>query len=407
MVTGLCDIADALPRVELAAFLYPTNTMKHTVSVLYAHIIKFLVRASKWYEEGKLARALHSITRPAALRYDDLLSDIRSATRGVAELAISSSQAEQRAMHHEVQALALQVKEFRKDVLLDQSVKFAKLLECQNTMSEIQNMQAITLVSAACSVDYRASFQASLLIRNKHPLSIAKSNSTPFCLSSGTDTWNTETWNTPESSAAVTIRAPLKDHVSISNLCVNLIEQLRNADVSVLWILKPRQKTQISVIEVLKSLIHQALSLDHASSTDSKMAFLLRQFLDAHVEGEYVTVLGSILEHIKLVYIIVEAGAMSPADAPQCELHLHILSQRLSDRGAATVLKVMILTCGPYSSALNESKTLVWHFGQSPSRDLALSASTPRLRLSKGNLIPTVRIRGRPTRFLGPIKKSQ
>ena len=80
-MTGLCDIADALPRVEIAAYLYPVDAMKRAVSVLYAHILKFLLRAFDWYKEGKIVHAIHSIIKPVALRYDDLLQDLRQATQ--------------------------------------------------------------------------------------------------------------------------------------------------------------------------------------------------------------------------------------------------------------------------------------------------------------------------------------
>jgi hypothetical protein len=51
--------------------------MKHLVSMLYAHIVRFLIRALKYYEESSIMRAVHSITKPAALRYNDLIKLIQ------------------------------------------------------------------------------------------------------------------------------------------------------------------------------------------------------------------------------------------------------------------------------------------------------------------------------------------
>jgi len=380
--------------------------MKQAVSVLYAYIIKFLVRASEWYEEGKILRALHSVTKPAALRYDDLIGDIRRATRGIADLAITSCQAEQRDVHHELQALALLVKQLREDVLLDQSIKASTLLNCENSLSDIQLMQALALVSSACSVDYKSSFQTSLLIRDKHPLASNRSKHNPFLMSS-----KLHTWNTSQSSSVVTLRATFKDRFYIGHFCTNVIEQLRSTDIDTLWVLKPRQKIQHSVSEVLKSLIHQALSLDRASHTDSRSTFHLREFLDAHFENDYVNVLGNILEHTKLVYIIVEAGAMDPAGAFQCEVYLRDLSQRLSEKGAATVVKVMTLTYGPHSRLLKSNDGIVLRFGKTPHRigeklsgDLLQGATrSSRLQIRRGNMNPAlpVHIRGRAVKALG------
>lgn len=180
--------------MELAIYLYPTDAIKQAVSILYAHILEFLVRASEWYEEGKIARALHSITRSTALRYDDLLIEIRRATQAIADSATTSAQAEQRDMHHGVQALTLTVKQlrediaeqknvhhevhflkhiikqFREDMLLDQSIKASTLLDCQNSLFDIQLMQAFELISSTCSVNYRSSYQLALRVRDKHRL---------------------------------------------------------------------------------------------------------------------------------------------------------------------------------------------------------------------------------------------
>ena len=131
--------------------------MKQAISVLYAHVMKFLLRALDWYEEGRVVHAIHSITKPAALRYDDLLEDIRRATRKIADLAIASSQAEQRDMHHEIQALRVLVTQFKEDMVLGQSIQASTLLECRHALSDIQLTQALTLISSACSVDHKSS----------------------------------------------------------------------------------------------------------------------------------------------------------------------------------------------------------------------------------------------------------
>ena len=101
---GLTQIADALPRVELANNLYPSKRMEHAVSELYAYVIKFFIRAYDWYRESTFSHVLHSITRPAELRYKDLLDKITDRSRSIDQLAVSGSQAEQREMHKKLNA---------------------------------------------------------------------------------------------------------------------------------------------------------------------------------------------------------------------------------------------------------------------------------------------------------------
>ena len=377
--------------------------MKQAVSVLYALIIKFLLRALEWYEEGKIAHAIHSISKPAALQYDDLLEDIGRATRRIADLAMTSSQAEQRDMHHELQALTSLVQKFKEEVLLDQSLKANILLECRHALSEIQFEQAITSVSSACSVDHKSILQASLLLRDKHRFVSHKTKCPPFWLSS-----ELHAWNVSQHSSSITLRAPFKNRFYIRDFCANVIEQLHNARIAVLWVLKPMEQTYHSVTEILKSLIHQALILDYTSRTDSILSFQLRGFRDAHSDNDYMNLLGSCLERFKLVYIMVDKGAMEPADAFQCKRHLQELSQRLSESDASTIMKVMALSYGPDLQSPQEKDGLLLKVGnlsrrkgkKLPPEPLRRVANGGRQQMGRGRSSTTLpfRARGRASR---------
>ena len=371
--------------------------MKQAVSVLYALIIKFLLRALEWYEEGKFAHAIHSITKPAALRYDDLLEDIGRATRSIADLAVTSSQAEQRDMHHELRALTLVVKQ------LDQSIKASRLLECRRALSDIQFEQALVFVSSACSVDHKSTLQTSLLLRDKHRFVSHKTKCPPFWLSSELNAWNVSQY-----SSLITLRAPFKNRFYIRDFCANVIEQLHNARIAVLWVLKPREQTYHSATEILKSLIHQALTLDYTTRTDSMISFQLRKFLDAHSDNDYMNLLGSCLERFELVYIMIDTGAMEPADASQCKRHLQELSQRLSQGDASTIVKVMALSYGPDVVSPQKKDGLLLRVGNQsrrkgkklPSEPLRRVADDGRQQMCRGrsNSNMPFRARGRALR---------
>ena len=88
-------------------------------------------------------------------------------------------------------------------------------------------------------------------------------------------------------------------------------------------------------------------------------SFQLRRFLDARSENDYVDLLGSCLERFKVVYIMVDAGAMKPADASQCKQHLQELSQTFSKHGASTIVKIMALSYGPDSNFLQQQDSLL------------------------------------------------
>lgn len=79
--------------------------MKEAVTNLYACILRFLIRARGWYEQGRVQRLIHSITRPVELRYRDLLDEIASNSLIVEKLADSGSRAELRDLREEVTKL--------------------------------------------------------------------------------------------------------------------------------------------------------------------------------------------------------------------------------------------------------------------------------------------------------------
>jgi len=376
--------------------------MKQAVASLYAYIMKFLVRALEWYEEGKVAHAIHSITKPAALRYDDLIKEIQRATHNIAKSAVASSHAEQRDIHHEMRAmrgvvdaiankpaelmdkldtltaitnkpaelmgvhdkldvLTDWIKQLREAICLDQSVNASARIEFRHALSDTQLTQALSIISSAGIVDHQSSFEAALIRRDRHR-SRTRSKCTPFWLSG-----QMQTWDTTQSSSSILLKAAFRDRHHIQDLCTNVIEQLTEAGIATLWVLKGKDQTS-SVGEILKSLVRQALALDSSSHTDLALSFQLRKFLDAHCDEDYVILLGDILGHFRVAYIIIEAEAMTTRASSPCQTHLRDLSRKLSEQGAKTILKVMVLTYGAGPLPTQPKDELVLKVGRASRR---------------------------------------
>ena len=110
LAKGLSHIADVLPRIVLANILYPTDRMRHAISEIYSKIIRFFLRAERWYQQGKLRHAWEALSRPAELYYNDLVQEVEECTRSIEILANAGAQAEQRDMHLEIQELGKRLK---------------------------------------------------------------------------------------------------------------------------------------------------------------------------------------------------------------------------------------------------------------------------------------------------------
>lgn len=72
--------------------------MKGSVARLYAHIILFLKRATKWYNASRTGRAISSFFKPYELTYKDTIDRISECAKSIDDLAGISSKAELRGM---------------------------------------------------------------------------------------------------------------------------------------------------------------------------------------------------------------------------------------------------------------------------------------------------------------------
>ena len=66
------------------------------VSQLYAHIIKFVQFAVRWYQKGKIAHGVASILKPFQISGKEIVEEIVECSTRVEQLAMSAHRAETR-----------------------------------------------------------------------------------------------------------------------------------------------------------------------------------------------------------------------------------------------------------------------------------------------------------------------
>jgi len=408
----MCDIADALAQVELAETLYPTPTMKQTIALLYSYIIKFLLRASAWYETSTISRTIQSFTRPAALRYVDLIEDIRKTVSKVNDLSVAGSQAEQRDIHEklrevrnqqndlfpqfptwfekmsrQIEHLATLVQQSNQEqqstvttlALIVQEVAQMKQnitashIDIRHTLSDIQLTQALTFITSTCPIDHKATYEHALITRKRRKLS-TQAKCVPF--------WTSpllQAWDSAASSSFLTLKATHRDRLNVLDFCTSLIEQVLQSRITVLWILKAQGPSH-TVFDVLKSLILQVLTLDWATRTDTVLSFHLRNFQAAHSVQDYVNVLGELLEHFDRVYVSIDVDAVAFESTDECRELLETLSRTIVSRSASTVMKVIFVDYQPGRVLKEQDGEKVLRIGRTAQR--------------KGKRIPTKPLRG-------------
>ncbi|KAK5199093.1 hypothetical protein LTR99_001133 [Exophiala xenobiotica] len=392
IVIGLCEVADALPRTELFLGLYPTDAMKNAVTTIYTWILRFLIRALKWYEEGKIRHALNAVIKPAALQYDDVMSGIRHSCHLMSNRASASSLAEQRDMHEKLRALqdsalalpviqaqqretnlrlsvfqdhmssALSNAEKRHDqvskdvaslmamvrqvwetIISDQAVNADARIHLRNTMSEIQLVQALGTVSSSLIFDHMANLQQSIQLRDRRRV-MRDQYAMVFQKSPAFNKWNSSAH-----SGSIKLTSTFKNRNILNGSLTLAIESLRQPRVAVMWALRSRTRAY-DATEILKSLICQALRLDYSSHTDVTFSFQLRRYLDANSDEDYFNILGELLSHFKLVYMIIQLEAMLSEAASPFQRHLDDLLDKFKNHAPGPILKILVARSGPLAS---------------------------------------------------------
>jgi hypothetical protein len=117
---SVIDVFSVLPRTELLLDLYRTPSVRRYVAVLYAKIIKFVIKALNWYNKSKLQHAVQAVVNPYNISFKDIVIEIAECSRRVDELADTLHKVEIRDMNDKV------------TVLMENNIKLSNTILQQN-----------------------------------------------------------------------------------------------------------------------------------------------------------------------------------------------------------------------------------------------------------------------------------
>jgi hypothetical protein len=347
LAKAMAQIADILPRVELQTLLYPTDRMKAAIADLYAHILRFLIRARDWYEEGKLHHFIHSITRPAELRYNDLLEQISYSSRNIHELAGSGQQAELRDMHAKINETNAMVERISKTVALNSSA----LIDTNHRLSDLQFSQIMASLLDIPIWEPMKVYQYHYSLRRQR----CHTTATHSVSDSFWKSPKLRHWSSTDESTQSLITGNFHSRPLIRNLCVDIIEQLRDSKLPVLMAMKvPQEKTTaatISSTDLLKYLVRQAVQTAHKFQTEKSMAATCATFHHASTEVEWFQLLEAVVADMgSPVYIVIDLELLdkkhSSVDGFSWLSAFESYFSKLNDRGLSTKVKVLFVSYG-------------------------------------------------------------
>lgn len=355
---------------------------------MYTNILRFLLRALGWYKESKAKHVLHSITRPAELRYNDILSSISVLHSSLMETAATSSYAEQRDMHNSIaqqaqgqkhilrslEHLRVEVANIKRIVTPIQSIILTASIPLRQQLSQVQLSQLISGISIHTIPDPIKAFRASVLLM-KRPGAVTIR---------GPEFWlddKIQKWNQSEQSSLVIINGTRIAQSQIKYFYNESIASLLQKKIPIIWVLRTlvNSANRITPIDVLKYLASQAIQVNQNLHTDPTLTEHLQLRNHAKSEEDWINVLLSAVHGIPLLYIIIDVEVLgrslnkSTVDFwPAAICHMF---RELSQRNINTVLRVALINDkspphSEYSQAIiNVSK-------QAPSQALAMRVAT-------------------------------
>ncbi|KAK6349365.1 hypothetical protein TWF730_010112 [Orbilia blumenaviensis] len=323
LAKGITKIADALPRTELRAILYPTAQMRQYIQILYSHIIKFLVRALKWYQQPTWKRSVTSITEPFALRFKDILEDISEQSRQIDQLAAAASQAELRDMH---QMMA------RMENFLTNTIAPG--------IRDLQLSSALDFVGNTKFIEPEASLRYCKYLSNrrcgpKRYIVDAQLLST------------LKSWAAINSSSTVVIKgASLRTPGQSRDFGADFIHCAKDPQIPLIWALEAKHgddRDRISsAVDILKYLVFQILRLNSNTMPRNLSASIFRT---ASTEVEWFDLLTALISTLPRLMIVVDAALIGErfADDVSWINAFSRVYDELRMRDIATIVKVVLL----------------------------------------------------------------
>ena len=359
---ALSQIADSLPRVELITVLYPTDRIRQAVSILYASLVRFFIRAHEWCQEGTMRHFWHSITRPPELRYKDLLEDITANSREINQLAAASSRVEIRDISLKLNSIVSKLdclESPQSRAILDsnqiiitkldsfQALHSSALLDTNQRLTDLQFSQIMSHIADGKLGDPLEAFRYNVSVQIRHDRVRVYETTNEFWQSPKLQSWSTA----PESRIAI-VKGGLRARHASRKFTVNIIQQLQSKNLPVVWALRgpqnDSQDVRASGTDLFKSLILQAFKLSQDCTTESTMSLQCAQFHRANTENDWLQLLGSALLRARTqIYLVIDLAVIDhnllPAEGFSWFTAFQTLFTEMVKRAPRLQVKVLLI----------------------------------------------------------------
>lgn len=162
-------------------------------------------------------------------------------------------------------------------------------------------------------------------------------------------------WAASTNSSLIMVKGSCLTRLETKDFAVDIVSLLRGLKIPVIWTLSTKAERDLawrSPVEVLKQLVLQVLYVNHSLLNEQSAALNAARFQSATTEADWFDLLGSVLEGLSQVYIVIDAEVMNRRFSSQLSWPeaFRGLFKRLEQRCCETVVKVVLVSFGnsPY-----------------------------------------------------------
>lgn len=171
-------------------------------------------------------------------------------------------------------------------------------------------------------------------------------------------------WQSRQNSAVILIKGDYRNRHEIQALSIDSVKVLRQQTIPVVWALKLPHRdlgVTVSVVDIIKDLIHQCVRLNLSKHSERSMSLSCARFQAAETPAQWMNLLASTLESLSVLYLVINIEAVDPVflgcdDEFSWLSSFACIAQALSERQAKTRLKVLLLSHG--SASIQEQDNL-------------------------------------------------
>jgi hypothetical protein len=162
-------------------------------------------------------------------------------------------------------------------------------------------------------------------------------------------TTHLQTWASSKSSSLILIKGSIAAKNTTKNLATDIVSLVKDTKVPVIWALNARRvatPTNPGPIEVLKQLVLQSLQLNTTLMNEHAVSINVSRFQSAQSEKEWFDLLGSILDGLPSLFIIVDIETLGSRSGELLNwpAAFMFLFQKLAARNIGTILKVALVS---------------------------------------------------------------